>query len=180
MEFFEVVRARRSVRAYEPRDVEEAKLRKVLECIDASPSAGNLQAYDVIVVKGRAKREALSKASLGQPQVAQAPVVLAFIQDKPRSVIKYGDRGEGLYSFQDATIACAYAQLAATALGLATCWIGAFDDAAVARVLGTKDGYVPVALLPLGYAAESPSPTPRRGLENLVRMESLEGPRFSL
>jgi nitroreductase len=173
MDFFEAVAARRSIRAYEPREVEQEKLQKILECINASPSAGNLQGYQVLVVKDAKKRQALAKASLDQKQLVEAPVVLAFLQDPGRAARKYGQRGKSLYSLQDATIACAYAQLAATSLGLATCWIGAFEDDAVARVLGTKGGLLPVALLPVGYAAESPAPTSRRSLDDLVKWEVL-------
>jgi len=57
--------------------------------------------------------------------------------------------------------------LAATALGLSTVWVGAFDDAAVQRVLGCHD-LLPVAILPIGYPAEEPEPAPRRSLTDLV------------
>jgi nitroreductase len=69
---------------------------------------------------------------------------------------------------QDATVAAAYAQLAATALGLATCWVGAFDEEAVARAAELPASQRPVAILSLGYAAEDPPPTPRRPLTDLV------------
>ncbi len=173
MDFFEVVRARRSIRAYEKRDVEPEKLQKILECVNAAPSAGNLQGYQVLVIRDEAKKKALRRAALDQSMLSEAPVVIAFLQDKARSARKYGHRGDSLYSLQDATIACAYAQLAATALGLATCWIGAFDDHEVTTILGAGRGLVPVALLPVGYPAESPAPTPRRPLEDLVKWERL-------
>jgi nitroreductase len=80
---------------------------------------------------------------------------------------KYQERGARLYAIQDATIACAFAMLAATALGLGTVWVGAFDDAAVQRVLGCH-ALLPVAILPIGYPAEEPEPTPRRSLADLV------------
>jgi nitroreductase len=69
---------------------------------------------------------------------------------------------------QDATIACAYAQLAATALGLATVWIGAFDEAAVRRAIDVGDDLRPVAILPIGYAAENPDRSTRRSVADLV------------
>ena len=172
MEFFEVVWSRRSIRSFESRDVEEDKLRKILDCINAAPSAGNLQGYELVVIRDLERRKALAKASFGQKQLIEAPVVIAFVQDKARSARQYGARGESLYSFQDATIACAYAQLAATALGLATCWIGAFEDASVTRILRAEKGLVPIALLPIGYPGESPAPTSRRPLDDLVKRES--------
>jgi nitroreductase len=168
MNFFELIRTRRSVRTYTPHAVEAEKLDAILAAANAAPSAGNLQAYEILVVRDAATRRDLVRAALGQECLAQVPVVLAFFANPERSGARYRQRGAQLYSLQDATIACAYAQLAATALGLATVWVGAFDDATVVQVLGAQPGWRPVALLPLGYAAESPAATPRRGLSDVV------------
>jgi nitroreductase len=73
-----------------------------------------------------------------------------------------------LYSVQDATIACTYAMLAATAAGLSTTWVGAFSDERVHRAIGTPAGVRPVAILPIGYAAEEPDDTVRRKLADLI------------
>jgi len=169
MDYFEVIRKRRSIRAFQPRPVEPEKLRRVLEAADLAPSAGNLQAYEILVARDGERKRALAQAALGQAFVAQAPVVLGFAANRSRSAAKYGRRGAELYALQDATIACAYAQLAATAEGLATVWVGAFDDDAVAEALDLPEGLRPAALLPLGYAAEEPEPTPRRSLEEIAR-----------
>jgi nitroreductase len=174
MEFLEVIRSRRSVRAYQAKPVEEDKLRRILACATAAPSAGNLQAYGIVVVTDGPTRRALARAALDQAFIAQAPVVLVFFQDPGRSALKYGRRGAELYSLQDATIACAYAQLAATALGLGSCWVGAFDEAEVCRLLKAPVGWRPVALLPIGYPAEVPLPVGRRPLAEVVRWESFE------
>ena len=169
MDFFELVKARRSVRAYQPQPVEEDKLEQILEAANRAPSAGNLQAYVILVVRHDATKQALVRAALGQEFVAQAPVVLAFFAHRLMSASKYKQRGAELYSVQDATVACTYAQLAATALGLGSVWLGAFNDDEVSRILKAKPDWRPVALLPLGYPAESPEPTPRRPLEELAK-----------
>ncbi|MDW8100224.1 MAG: nitroreductase family protein [Anaerolineae bacterium] len=169
MDVFECIRQRRSIRAYQDRPVPEDALRQILEAINAAPSAGNLQAYQVFLVRDAAKRRALAQASGDQEFVAQAPVVLVFCTDAARSAWRYGQRGERLYALQDATIACAYAQLAAVALGLGTVWVGAFQDEAVIRALNLPHGLHPIAILPIGYPAESPAPTPRRALSDLVQ-----------
>lgn len=169
MDIFECIRRRRSIRAYQDRPVPEDALRRILEAINAAPSAGNLQAYQVFLVRDAAKRQALAQASGGQEFVAQAPVVLVFCTDVARSAWRYGQRGERLYALQDATIACAYAQLAAVALGLGTVWVGAFRDEAVIQALNLPRGLHPIAILPIGYPAESPAPPPRRALDDLVR-----------
>ena len=126
-----------------------------------------VEAYEIFKVTAGTKRKALARAALDQFFVAEAPLVLVFCANPARSAAKYRERGSRLYSVQDATIACTFAMLAATALGLGTVWVGAFDDAAVQRVLGTTE-LLPVALLPVGYPAEEPEPAPRRSLRGLV------------
>ncbi|GGG36110.1 NADH dehydrogenase [Caldovatus sediminis] len=170
--FFEVVAARRSARAFLARPIEPAALRSVLEAMVEAPSAGNLQAYRVILVETRETRNALAEAAHGQDFVAAAPTVLVFCADAPRSRARYGERGAALFALQDATIAASYAQLAATALGLGSCWVGAFDEARVARLLRLAAGVRPVAILALGHAAERPPRPPRRPVEALVQAEA--------
>jgi nitroreductase len=162
MDVFTAIKTRQSIRAYQPEPVEPDKLQTILRAINQAPSAGNLQAYRVFIVREDKVKRALAKAAWEQNFLVQAPVVLVFCADPARSAARYSRRGEQLYGVQDATIAVAYAQLAATALGLATCWVGAFEDAEVARVMQLPHGLRPVAVLPIGYPAESPPRTPRR------------------
>jgi nitroreductase len=166
LEFFDLIQKRRSIRAYGSRDVEEVKLNRIMDAINSAPSAGNLQAYEVFVVKSEAKKKALARAAFDQDFVTQAPVCLVFFADPPRSFVRYGSRGETLYSVQDATIAATFAMLAAVDLGLATVWLGAFKDDEVAEVLGVKS-LRPVVILPIGYSAENPGATSRRPLEDV-------------
>lgn len=173
MNFFEAVRKRHSVRAFAATPVEPDKLQAILEAANQAPSAGNFQAYEIYLARRERDRLALARAALGQMFIAEAPVALVFCAHPARSAGKYGQRGIRLYALQDATIACAFAMLAATTLGLATVWVGAFDDAAVARAIGAPQGILPVAVLPIGYPAEEPEPTPRRQLQELVHEEKL-------
>lgn len=168
MELFEVIRARQSVRAYQSRGIEEDQLNAILSAADQSPSAGNLQAYQIILIREQSLIRELVKATYNQDFIAQAPIVLVFCADTERSGAKYGDAGRRLFCVQDATIATAYAQLAATALGLATCWVGAFEEEKVVGLLGLRTGLRPVAILPVGWPAESPPRTPRRNVDELV------------
>lgn len=173
MEFFEVLEARRSVRVYERKPIEEEKLQKVLEAINTAPSAGNLQAYEVVLVRDRQRIRQLAQASHDQTFIEDAPVVLVFVANPLRNSHTYGRRGEHLYCMQDATIACTIAHLAATALGLSSCWIGAFDDEAVAKIVGAEPPLQVTAILPIAYPAEHPAPRPRRPLSDLVHEEQL-------
>ena len=170
MQFFDVVRRRRSVRRFTSRRVTKVQVRQILEAANRAPSAGNLQAYQVYVVSDPVVRRRLDAASGSQGPVAQATVVLVFCAAPRRSAVRYGAKGEQLFCIQDATVACAYAQLAATALGLASVWIGAVQEPEVVREALHLDGDLwPAAFLPIGYAAESPARTPRRALRELVR-----------
>lgn len=108
---------------------------------------------------------ALAGAAGNQECVAAAPPALVFCAHPARSAPRYGERGKHLHALQDATIACTFAVLAATALGLGSVWVGAFDEDAVARVITAPKTVIPVAILPIGYAAEKPASTPRRQLD---------------
>jgi nitroreductase len=168
MDFAEVIQSRHSVREFQPRPIEEAKLRLVLDAANAAPSAGNLQAYEIYLVKDQKQRDLLARAAWMQEFIAKAPVALVFCTHSALAEEKYGKRGVQLYSLQDATIACTYAMLTATSLGLATVWVGAFNDDAVKKVIDAPAGVYPVAILPIGHGAESPEQTSRRSLETLV------------
>ncbi len=168
MDFFEVITTRQSIRAFQDRPIEADKLQQILEAINRAPSAGNLQGYEIYQVKKRAVIQALAQATDGQDFITQAGVVLVFCAHPARSAKKYAQRGTTLYCVQDATIACAYAQLAVTAVGLASVWIGSFDEEAVRAAIGVGHDLRPIAFLPIGYAAEAPEHRSRRALVELV------------
>ena len=167
MAFKDLIQTRCSVRAFEDRPIEAEKLEAILEAANLAPSAGNLQAYEIYKVTARRARAALARAA-NQSFIAEAPVTLVFFANPSRSALKYGSRGRDLYAVQDATIAGTYAQLAATDLGLATVWVGSFKDAAVSVAVSAPGDWIPVAILPIGYAAEMPTRGDRRGIADLV------------
>ena len=166
--FFELLRFRRSIRAFDSRPVEEEKLQKILRAANSAPSAGNLQGYEIGVIRDPRMKQALVKATFNQAFIAQAPVFLLFCTHQARSAVKYPGAGAELFSLQDATIACAYAELATAALGLGTVWIGALDVPAIRQITGIPPEWTPVALLPIGYRGQVPPPTPRRHLNEIV------------
>lgn len=170
-DFFKLIRSRRSVHHYQATEISEDQLHTILDAMNHAPSAGDLQAYEVVLVRTPEGRRRLAHAAHDQTFVAEAPVVLVFFMNPARSRTQYGERGETLYACQDATIAAAHAQLAAHALGLGTVWVGAFDDAAVSRAVHAPAGLRPSALLVIGHPAELPEPSPRRELRELVQEE---------
>jgi len=164
MEFFEVVRRRRSVRKYEGREVEEEKIKTILEHTILCQTAGNLQSYRIYVVKRKEVIEKLAVTAYGQMFIAQAPVVFVVTADREKAYRVYGRRGYELYAVNDASIVATYIELCACALGLATCWVGAFDEEAVRKILGIESEHEkPIAIIPCGYPAEKPvKPEKRR------------------
>ena len=172
MEFFDVVKGRHSTRAYLKKQIGEDKLKQILEAVNSAPSAGNLQSYEIFLVKSESDKRAVAEAtavgaSAIQAFITGASIILVFCTNLKRSE-RYGDRGRSLYSIQDATIAAAYSQLAATALGLASVWIGRFDEGKVLKVLKDPKEMQPVAIIPMGYPAENPAARPRRKLDDIV------------
>ena len=173
MELFEVFRQRYSVRAFQNTPISEQAVTTIFEAANGAPSAGNLQAYEIVVVRDAERKRELAKISCEQYFLVDAPVILVFCANPDRNRDKYGVRGAELYSVQDASVACAYAQLAATALGLGTCWIGAFDETAVQRIITAPVAWRPVAILPIGVPADAAKARGRRFLTDLVHSESL-------
>ena len=167
MEFFDTLNARHSIRAYVNRPVDDKKLERIFEAINQAPSAGNLQAFEVYVVTTSDDLAELANAALGQDFIAQAPVALIFCAHAARSAERYGTRGADLYCLQDATIACTFAMLTATTLGLSSVWVGAFHESAVRQIIRAPQTHRPVAILPIGYPAERAQIRPRRKINDL-------------
>jgi len=151
MAMHEIFKKRHSVRSYTNKPVEDKKLKEILEAANSAPSAGNLKAREIVVVKDSKTKKALTR----QDFVVEAPVALVFFALPEKSGKKYGERGRNLYSIQDATISASFAWLQAVALGLSCCWVGAFDEEKVKEILKVSTDWQPIAIMPLGYSKES-------------------------
>jgi nitroreductase len=168
MELFEAIGKRHSIRGFLPKAVEGEKLEKILESANQAPSSGNNQGYEIVVLEEPLQIEDLNKSLLEQTFEKPAQLVLVFCANEQRSGSAFGDRGKKLYCIQDATIAGAYAQLAAQGLGLASVWVGAFKEEVVRKVIEAPDYIRPVGLLSIGYPDAKPAPTTRRHLSEIV------------
>lgn len=149
-----IFKKRHSVRSFQDKSVEEEKLEEILEAANSAPSAGNLKAREIIVVKDSETKKALAKAALGQDFIAEAPIALVFFALPEKSGRKYGERGRDLYSVQDATISASFVWLQAVGLDLSCCWVGAFDNEEVKEILKVPQDWQPIAILPVGYSDE--------------------------
>ncbi len=148
MDFMDVISARKSIRRYVDKPVEEEKLTKVLETARLAPSWANKQCCRYIVVKDKAKIQELAGGLNGW--LKQAPVIVVACADPKDS----GDRNGMNYYLVDVGISMQQLVLVATNLELGTCWIGAFDEAKVKKALGVPENIKVVAMTPLGYPAE--------------------------
>jgi nitroreductase len=169
-EFLQLLISRHSVREYLPEELSSAQIAYILNCAGTAPSAGNLEAWDVVVVTDPEVKSDLSLAAYDQPHVAQAAAVFVVCANYVRSMSRYGERGI-LYAVQDATIACTCMMLAAEAEHLSSCWVGAMDESEVREILGLPTHVRPVALLCTGKGVRSPGMTGRLPIEEHVHLE---------
>lgn len=175
MDVFEAIKSRRSIRAFTEQPVSEEEVKKLIEAARSAPSAGNIQPWEFVVVRDPERKKGLCEAALDQTFIEEAPVVIVVCANVWRSGQGYGSRGVNLYSLQDTAAATQNILLAATALGLATCWVGAFQEEQARKILNIPDGVRPVAIIPIGHAAEKPSPRSRRPLDRIIHHETYGG-----
>ncbi|ABS56177.1 nitroreductase [Methanoregula boonei 6A8] len=152
-DFKKFVSGRVSVRDFQETALCEDEISYIVSCAGTAPSAGNLEAWDVVVVTDAEARFALAKAAFGQEHVGAAPALFVVCANYVRSMSQYGERGI-LYAVQDATIACTYMMLAAHSHGLSSCWTGAFEEDDVREILDLPPHVRPLALLATGYGRE--------------------------
>ncbi len=170
MDVFTAIRQRCSVRSYKTTDIEEDNVKKVLEAGRFSPSASNRQDWKFIVVRDKNTRKKLAKAAFGQSFVGEAPVVIVACGTEPTGMLACGQPAHTV----DVSIAFAYMLLQAYELGLGTCWIGAFSEEETRKILSIPDYIRIVAMTPLGYPDQPPSPKSRKSLDQIVCYEKYE------
>jgi nitroreductase len=164
MEYFELINKRHSVRSYMADIIEEEKLNKILDAARLAPTAANRQPFKIIVIHTEGHAEEL-KSIYGRDWFVQAPVIICVCSIPGKAWVRSDSKN---YSDVDAAIVMDHIVLAATALGLGTCWIGAFNIEAAKKVLGLEDGLEPVAFTPVGYPGSSEFKKVRKELSELV------------
>ena len=166
-DLFTVMSKRRSTRKFSDKFVETEKIDKIIAAADTAPTAGNFQGFEIFYVKSPEKKQELVEACNGQPYV-NAPVVLVFCKNPSRVKLDFPEYVLKKFAIQDATLAAAYSQLAAQALGLSSIWIGMIDEEKVMKVIGTD--LIPSSVLCIGYPKQKKFPKPRRNLKDLVHV----------
>jgi nitroreductase len=168
MEFSQLIETRYSVRAYKPDQVEDSKLRQVLEAARLAPTAANRQPFQLVVIHTAGRGEEL-KRIYDKDWFVQSPLVIGIFSVPSLA----WSRRDGMnYHVVDATIVMDHLILAAANADLGTCWIADFDPDAARETLGLPDTVEPIAFTPLGYPADEPKLKSRKPLSDLVRYES--------
>ncbi len=167
MEFDHILSHRYSVRAYRPDAVDDETLQQVLQAANQAPTACNRQPFQILVIHTRGHEAELGRI-YRREWFVQPPLVLGIVALPEQA----WSRRDGVnYAIVDATIAFDHLILAATNLGLGTCWVAAFDPQACREVLSLPAECEPVAFTPLGYPADQQPVRKRKPLAQLVRYE---------
>jgi nitroreductase len=165
MDFHDLIKKRYSVRGYQSREVEKEKLEKVLDAARLAPTAVNKQPFSFIVIETKGREDEL-KRIYHADWFSEAPLVICACAVKSESWTRRDGRN---YVEVDTAIAMDHLILAATELGLGTCWIAAFDVEAAREVLKIPDDVEPLLFTPLGYPDAEPRGMGRKKLGELVR-----------
>ncbi|MDH5374923.1 MAG: nitroreductase family protein [Candidatus Bathyarchaeota archaeon] len=172
MDVLEAIKGRRSIRIFKTKEVPPEIVKKLIDAARWAPSAGNIQPWEFIIVRKPEIKRRLVEAALGQTFIEEAPVVIVVCANEVRSSQGYGVRGKTLYCIQDTAAAIQNILLVGYSLGLGTCWVGAFREEEAREVLKIHHGIRPVAIIPVGYPAETPPPRSRRPMNQIVRHET--------
>ncbi len=185
MEVLEAIKARRSIRKYKTKAVDDSTIKTVLEAACWAPSWANSQCWRFVVVRDADTRSKLAEAltsvsdrpNRAAEAIRNAPVVIVACAELGKSGYSMPepgkpvtDKGEFWYMF-DTALAMQNLTLAAHFLGLGTVHVGAFDAKEAAAILGVAEGFCVVSMTPLGYPDEEPPLRPRRGLAETVFYE---------
>ena len=165
-DFLKLAKARRSSRGFLDIPVTDSQLSYILEAARVAPSAVNRQPWQFVVVRSDKAKEALRRC-YNREWFATAPLYLVVCVDEEASWHRPEDGKP--HCDVDGSIAAEHIVLAATDLGLGSCWVCRFDPAEVAAALSLAPSFRPLVLVPIGVAApESTGPFVRKPLEEIV------------
>lgn len=148
MDFYDVIKKRRSIRGYKSDPIPEASLQRIAETVQLAPSACNLQPWKVRIITDPELRAKIC-SHYSAAWLAEAPAIaLVLGNDKECWKRLEGDPIIGI----DIGIVMEHLVLAATAEGLGTCWVCAYDIAKMNKTLNVMAPWSVLAISPLGYS----------------------------
>lgn len=168
-DILKTIKDRRSVRKFQNKEIPAEFVDRIKEALVWAPSAGNLQSRKFYFVFNQEIKDKLSQATFSKRGfLNSAPLVIVGCADREK-IAPYAQRGKTLYIINDVSISIQNAMLLAHEAGLGSCWVGAFKEAEISKILNLPKNLRPIVLLPVGYPAEKPlSP------ERLAKEEAIE------
>jgi nitroreductase len=167
MDLKDTIQQRHSVRTFSNKRVPLNLVHEIIKFANLAPSAGNLQARDFIIVDNFEIKKRLCYAALDQEFIVEAPVNIVVCANLNR-ISSYGKRGRELYCIQDSAAAIEHILLLAVDNELGACWIGAFDEFEVTKILNLPSYVRPVAIIPIGYPVGMVDYTSRIDTKKLI------------
>lgn len=166
MKVVDAIRKRRSTHVFTSKPVSLTSLTEAVDAAVQGPFAGNINNLRIIIVGDKTKKESLANYA-DQKWIKDADTVLVVCSDNGTLVGQYDDRGE-MYGKQQAGAAIQNILLTLTERGIASCWVGAFLESGVKKVLDIPKEVTVEALIPIGYTKEKKKPTRKRPIENVM------------
>jgi nitroreductase len=170
MEVFDCIVNRRSVRAYEQRNVPDEILLKLIDAGRWAPSAGNIQPLLYLIATSATQIRKIKAFSPGM--IFEPPAIIVICIDLDLATKKGGKLGRELLAIFDAGMAAQNIMLYATDLGLGTCAVRSFNPPALQPILKLPENVVPQLLVGVGYPAQQPIVPKRKDLGELVRWDT--------
>lgn len=162
MDAIEVIKTRRSVRAFAGRAVPRDVLTDLVDCARQAPTAMNRQQWEFVVVTQAAGLAELARIIFHAPWLASAGAAVVVLCDPANE-----------YWVEDGSAATQNLMLAARAHGLGSCWLAAEKQGyadAIRQAVGAPEKFKVLSVVALGYGAESPAPE-KRPVEQLLHWE---------
>jgi nitroreductase len=167
-ELLKIIKERRSIRQYQTKEISAETIDLLKQALIWAPSAGNLQARKFYFVFNQEVKSQLARTDGRERDfIAQAPLVIVGCVDEEK-IARYGERGRNLFAINDVTLSMANAMLLAFEQGLGSCWVGAFDEGVVRKILKLPKHLRPIVILPLGYPAEKQEVKPRININQAI------------
>lgn len=190
MNFFELVKYRRSIRKYDDRQIPKADLERIIEAGSYAPNAGGGQRSMIVGIQNRQISEALGKLNVAslhrdnliggnvsaeQPSIIDDPTIKSGFYGAPTVAVVFA-QGDFLYSIPDAFCCAENMVLAATELGIASCIVARAEETfyndygkQLMRQWNVSENYVPRCFVLLGYCkGDYPKEKPRKPNRTLI------------
>lgn len=152
----ETIVNRRSIRKFKDREIEEGKIKKILEAAIWAPSAGNMQPWIFVVVKNKKNVEKIKAVSPGMFDLPNVIIVVCRDMEIAKKA------GNEIFSLMDISMATQNILLETYDLGLGSCPIKSFSQKAVQKLLDLPENILPELLVSIGYPDEAPTAPKRK------------------